>query len=170
MSLRTLTCLVLLGSFGCGSDDAEPAKPALVCLSDAKLSGGISVDESLEHACGHSYATTALHVTVELRLPVPEGGYLGVRMFGLRGSTASGAVLGAGLELQPGVPPTERWAAGLDSGDACTATIEQQAPQPGLDLVVVTASVACSQPLVSDTPGVTPITVERLRVRAIYAP
>jgi hypothetical protein len=170
--MKRLLLLALLAAVACGSDDEEKPKPAAPkCLSDAKLSGGVSLDSAVEYECGDglSYVTTSAHVTVELRLP-NEAGFLGVRLFGLQGSTAAGSELGAGMEIQTGLPPTEQWSAGLDSGSACTASIEEQARRDDLDLVLVTASVSCSEPLLSETAGVAPVTVERLRIRALYAP
>jgi hypothetical protein len=161
-----------IGLAACGSDDQQGRDPPPKCLADAKLSGGVNVDASLEYECGDglSTTTTAAHVTIELRLPGDEPGYLGLRMFGLQGTTDPGTKLGAGVEVQPGIPPGPLWSAGFDSGSACQATIEAQAPQPGLELVLVTANVACNEPLVSTADGAAPVSVERLRARALYVP
>ncbi len=168
-----LALTALLTANGCGSDEEKKtAAPLPKCLSDAKLSGGVSVDAMTEYECGDgvSYTHTAQAVSVELRLPGDTPGVIEARLFGLDEDTPAGTSLSAGLQLTTGIPPTEVWQGTFDTGGACSATIDAQVPEDALKLTLVSASLTCSAQLVSATTGTQPVTVERLNVRGLYGP
>lgn len=170
--MRSLALALAVLLAGCGSDDdsspkqAEPPK----CGSDAKLSGGVSVDASVEYDCadGGGYTVVGDVVTLEVRLPGDQPGVLSVRLFGLGADTSPGTPLPAGLALDFGLPPTDHWEVGMANDSACSATIEAQTTTPTEGELVTSGTLDCSEPLLSG--GGTTVDVERLSFQALWEP